>query len=454
MRAYLSRGPGAVVTRCWRSKLPLFCGEGGTCSIWKFPGKGSNGSCSSRPQPRGIQAASVTHATAHGNAGPNPVSEARDPTHTLTDTRWIRYCCTTAATPELPCLTLQSSARGASKTVRWDGGLWLGSAPGMWQSGRGPVVRVDPRGHVDFLQGRWGGCGRPELPSVASKGPGLSPGHSRALRGPLTLGPVVPCEFRKGILITHNPLAGETLGRFQICWQPGWNDPVPARVPPGRDGLAQAALPPPLTPLAPQGAGGAARHPLQHDAALLLRPGRGLRRGGGDAHLPLRGPHPRLARGQHGPEVLRAPGGPRREERHQDLQLLQEVRLQDHRHGRLLPQHGRDQGPGGLRLPHHLAPAPGGAAQRHQQVGAHALGQGGPGQPPGEGPPGREGLPLAAQRGPHGCGEAVGRDPQVCRRRREAGADADGTNVQHRERQIARRPGGSAELRRRRGAGL
>jgi len=46
---------------------------------------------------------------------------------------------------------------------------------------------------------------------------------------------------------------------------------------------------------------------------------------------------------------------------------------------------------------------------------------------PGEDPPGREGLPLAAQRGPHGGGEAVGRHPQVRRRRRQAGDRDPGT---------------------------
>jgi hypothetical protein len=39
------------------------------------------------------------------------------------------------------------------------------------------------------------------------------------------------------------------------------------------------------------------RHPLQHDAALLLRPGRGLRRRRRDAHLAFRRPHLRLAQG-------------------------------------------------------------------------------------------------------------------------------------------------------------
>ena len=40
--------------------------------IWRFPGQGSNRSCSHRPTPqpqqRGIQAASATYTTAHGNA--------------------------------------------------------------------------------------------------------------------------------------------------------------------------------------------------------------------------------------------------------------------------------------------------------------------------------------------------------------------------------------------------
>ena len=46
---------------------------GHTRSIWKFPGEGSNWSCSHQPIPqpqqRQIRAASVTYATAHSNAG-------------------------------------------------------------------------------------------------------------------------------------------------------------------------------------------------------------------------------------------------------------------------------------------------------------------------------------------------------------------------------------------------
>jgi len=46
---------------------------GRSCSIWRFPGQGSNQSCSHWPMPepqkRGIRAASATYTTAHGNAG-------------------------------------------------------------------------------------------------------------------------------------------------------------------------------------------------------------------------------------------------------------------------------------------------------------------------------------------------------------------------------------------------
>ena len=50
-----------------------FLFQGCTCSIWKFPDEGLNQSCSywptPQPQPHWIEAASVIHATAHGNAG-------------------------------------------------------------------------------------------------------------------------------------------------------------------------------------------------------------------------------------------------------------------------------------------------------------------------------------------------------------------------------------------------
>ena len=51
----------------------FFAFEGHTCGIWKFPGEGSNRSCSCwstlQPQQCGIQATSVTYTTVHCNAG-------------------------------------------------------------------------------------------------------------------------------------------------------------------------------------------------------------------------------------------------------------------------------------------------------------------------------------------------------------------------------------------------
>ena len=47
--------------------------QGCTCNIWRFPGQGSNRSCShqAKPQPQqgSIRAASTTYTTANGNAG-------------------------------------------------------------------------------------------------------------------------------------------------------------------------------------------------------------------------------------------------------------------------------------------------------------------------------------------------------------------------------------------------
>jgi len=44
-----------------------------TCGIWKFPGQGSNWSCSCQPTPQrqqqGIRATFAMYTTAHGNAG-------------------------------------------------------------------------------------------------------------------------------------------------------------------------------------------------------------------------------------------------------------------------------------------------------------------------------------------------------------------------------------------------
>ena len=95
-------------------------------------------------------------------------------------------------------------------------------------------------------------------------------------------------------------------------------------------------------PLFFQATGEGRRHPLQPDPSLLNVPGRRVRRRRRHPHLSLRGPHPRLApRQQQRQEGLRAAGGPRRRLRHQDLQLLQEVRLRHRCHGSQLQEHWR-----------------------------------------------------------------------------------------------------------------
>ena len=82
------------------------------------------------------------------------------------------------------------------------------------------------------------------------------------------------------------------------------------------------------------------------------------RRGGGDAHLALRRPHPRLAQEAERPrDGYPAAGGSGRRQRRAHLRLLQEVRLQDRGHGRELPQPGRDRRARRLRPAHHRAQA-------------------------------------------------------------------------------------------------
>ena len=63
-----------------------------------------NRSCSCQPMPQaqqlGIQAVSVTYATAPSNARfSNPLSEARDQICVLMDTSQICFCCITMGTP-------------------------------------------------------------------------------------------------------------------------------------------------------------------------------------------------------------------------------------------------------------------------------------------------------------------------------------------------------------------
>ena len=47
-----------------------------------------------------IQATSVTSQLMAMPDPPDPLSEARDQTRILMDTRWIRFCCTTTRTPD------------------------------------------------------------------------------------------------------------------------------------------------------------------------------------------------------------------------------------------------------------------------------------------------------------------------------------------------------------------
>ena len=62
---------------------------GCTCSIWKFPGQRSNQSCSCwptpQPQPDPSRTCNLHHSSWQCQI-PNPPSEARDQTHSLTDT--------------------------------------------------------------------------------------------------------------------------------------------------------------------------------------------------------------------------------------------------------------------------------------------------------------------------------------------------------------------------------
>ena len=53
--------------------LNLFAFQGHTCSIWKFPGKGSNQSCSGQhmPQPHQMRVVSATYTTDGGKVGQN-----------------------------------------------------------------------------------------------------------------------------------------------------------------------------------------------------------------------------------------------------------------------------------------------------------------------------------------------------------------------------------------------
>ena len=87
----------------------------------------------------------------------------------------------------------------------------------------------------------------------------------------------------------------------------------------------------------------ARRDSLQPDAALQLRPGRRLCRGGRDAHLAVRRADLRLVSQGARRQGHSGRRGSGRRVGDADLRLLQEVRLQDAGHGRELPQGGPDR---------------------------------------------------------------------------------------------------------------
>ena len=74
----------------------FFFFKGGTYDIWKFPGEGSNWSCSCQPSPQprqhGIQAVSDLHHSLWQRHILNQLSKARDGTHTFMDTSQVCYC--------------------------------------------------------------------------------------------------------------------------------------------------------------------------------------------------------------------------------------------------------------------------------------------------------------------------------------------------------------------------
>ena len=65
-------GTASSTSQCWF--VCLFAFQGHTRGLWRFPGQGSNRSCSCRPTPQpqqsGIRAASATYPAVHGNTGP------------------------------------------------------------------------------------------------------------------------------------------------------------------------------------------------------------------------------------------------------------------------------------------------------------------------------------------------------------------------------------------------
>ena len=74
----------------------------------EVPSKGSNLSCQPTPQQCRIQAESVTYTTVHQRRILNPLSEVRDRTWVLMDTRQVPYCWATVGTPPILSSTRQT----------------------------------------------------------------------------------------------------------------------------------------------------------------------------------------------------------------------------------------------------------------------------------------------------------------------------------------------------------
>ena len=88
-------------------------------SMWKFPGQGTNQSCSCQPstQPQQCQI-------------PGPLSESRDRTHMLMDTSQIRFCPTAMVTPSLSFDRCQKRLNRPRPTACL---IALLKGPGLWE---------------------------------------------------------------------------------------------------------------------------------------------------------------------------------------------------------------------------------------------------------------------------------------------------------------------------------
>ena len=73
--------------------------EGFTCDTLRFPGQGSNWSCSLRPVPQPQHARSKLHHSSWQRRILNLLSEARDQTRNLVAPSLFHFCCSTMGIP-------------------------------------------------------------------------------------------------------------------------------------------------------------------------------------------------------------------------------------------------------------------------------------------------------------------------------------------------------------------